>query len=155
MDVRLGLRAVAEDLEAGWIALQLQDEIVNHSVRRKAAYDVAEAKDPALHLVTGGERGDERLAGDLTGGVKRNREERSVILRRGQNGGLAIDRAAAGENELLRPRHAHGFKQVVGDDRAAFEVEVGVARAEADVAVGGEMPDQLRLQTLEEGHDAI
>src|SRR5207247_3738984 len=42
-----------------------------------------------------------------------------------------------------------------GDDRAAFEVEVGVRGAEADVAVRREVPDAVGPHILEQRHDAL
>ena len=123
---------------------------MNDAVRRITADDVAEAEDPTAHLVAGSEGGDQRFAGDLAGRVKRDREERAVVFGSGQHRRLAINRAAAGEDELLRAGDAHGLEEVVRDERPALEIEVGVARAETDVAVGGKMPDQLGTNPLKE-----
>ena len=98
--VRLGLIAVAENLEARRSALQLEDEVVDHAVCRKSTGDVAEAEDPAADAVVRGERGDQCLACDLTRRVQRDRKQRPVILGRRQHRRLAVDRAAAGEEQL-------------------------------------------------------
>jgi tetratricopeptide (TPR) repeat protein len=153
--VRLRLLAVAEDLQARRIALQLEDEVVDHAVRRKAADDVAEAEDPATDAVARRERGDQRLAGDLARRVQRDRKERPVLLGRRQHGRLAVNRAAAGEDELARLRQAHGLEQVVRYERAAFEIEVGVLGAEADVAVRREVPDAVGSNFLKERHQPL
>src|SRR5205823_3118728 len=88
-------------------------------------------------------------------GVQRDRKNRSVVFRSRHHFRLAVDRAAARENQLLRSREAHRFEEVVGDKRAALEIEVGVLRPEADVAVGRQMPDQIRFDLLEKLGDTL
>src|SRR5204863_2162715 len=57
--------------------------------------------------------------------------------------------------QLLDAGEAHRLEQVVGDDGAALEIEVGVGGAEADVAVRGEVPDAIGLDLLKQGGDAL
>ena len=113
-------------------------------MRRKRSSDVAESKNPTANAVVAGERGDERLARHLARRVKRDRQDRAVIFRRWHHLRLAVNRAAAGEEQLFRAGEAHRLEHVVRDEGAALEIEIGVFRTETDVAIGGEMPHEIR-----------
>src|SRR5439155_9336441 len=117
--------------------------------------DVAESADPGSDAVGVDEGGDECLAGDFAGGIKGDRKKRTVILGSRKHGRLSVNRAAAREDQILGLRHPHPLQDVVGHQRSALEVEIGVTGSELDIAVGGQMPDQIGTQALKKSDHPI
>src|SRR5204863_2120622 len=111
IDVWFGLCAIAQNDQSRRLVLEAQDEVIDHAVSWLWTDDVSEAIDQASKIAVVRKRGDERLACGLGRRIQRDGQNRAVILRRRHDRRLAIDRAAAGDDDLPHFGAAHGFAQ--------------------------------------------
>src|SRR5882672_11936611 len=98
MEVRLGLAAVAQNIEVVRVRLELLAEVEDGPVRPTGANDVAETADEAFEPEALYERRDHRFAGELARAVEGDGQASEVHLAaRVRN--VAVDRPAGREDE--------------------------------------------------------
>jgi len=138
LDVEVGLllAPVAEHLEPPRIALELAVEVVYVPVRVALAEDRRKAADHAGEAEPGCVGGDQRLAGELRRGVQRCLDREGSVLGRGEDLGLAVDRAGGGEHDPPGAGGAHRLEHVRGGDRVLLQIAPWMLQAPAQVGVG-------------------
>ncbi|OQA27534.1 MAG: hypothetical protein BWY59_01065 [Verrucomicrobia bacterium ADurb.Bin345] len=139
VDVRLALRAVAEDLEARRGLREPPQKVVSHAVRLHRPHDIGEAEHGGGHVEHETVRADERLARELARAVCRNRDHAVVVLRDRDRGHFAVYAAARGENDARHTRHAHRLQHVVRRQRSVHEIHGRLLLRPGDIRVRREV----------------
>ena len=101
--VGFALRAVAKHVQRRRVGSEPLEEIEDMAMGVALAEHRDEAEDVALEAEALAIGLDQAFAGELRGAVERGLDRKRRVLRRREDGGLAIDRAGRGEGDRLQP----------------------------------------------------
>ncbi len=115
-DLKIGflLLSGAQNLKLSVVCLQLSHEIDKYSMRASLSHDICKSVDPGFHLEGMAICRDESLTGQLGGTIKGDWKKWTIILRRGNNGSLAVDSRCGGKSNSAHTAFSHSLQKVIG-----------------------------------------
>jgi hypothetical protein len=143
VNIGLALLAVAEDAETFGFGGEAAHKVESHAVGLAGADDVPETENAGVEPKHGAIAGNERFARELAGPIGGDGHHGSVIFGQRTIAGVAIDAAARGIEEMAHARAAHRFDDVIGEQRAAVEVDFRALGGQRNVGIGGQMDDPV------------
>src|SRR5690348_15466065 len=105
--------------------------------------DVAETKSAtakAEHKAIGA---DERLTGELTRSISRDRKQRSVIFLHLQFTQVAVNSAARSVKDTPHSRPSHRLDNIIRERRALVKIDLRFRRGSRDIGIGSEMDHDI------------
>ncbi len=139
MNVGLALPAVAQDSQPIGLNAQPANKIEPDAVGLPGAHYVAEAERAGAQIEHCAIGRDQRLAGELAGAIGGDGNQRPEILLSFEILQIAIDAAAGGIEQIRRARAAHGFHNLLRQERAFAEIDVGLHGGARDVGIGSQV----------------
>src|SRR6185437_8489666 len=135
VQIALALLAIAQYFDAGWVGLELSQEVEHMAMRIALAEDGNEAEDAGFEAKPRAIGADQTFAGQFAGRIERSLNRKRAILRRRKDAGLAIHRTGGGEGNVLDAGLPHRLEHVMGGNGILLQIARGMIGTEAYVGI--------------------